>query len=50
MKKPKPFSSYMALMCGLLENDPTFFEEALQKKEWAYAMIEEYQSIINNDV
>jgi hypothetical protein len=46
VKRPKPFSSYMALMCDL----PTCFEEAIQKKEWADAMTEEYQSIIKNDV
>jgi hypothetical protein len=40
----------MALMCDLLENEPTCFEEAIQKKEWADAMIEEHQSIIKNDV
>ena len=50
VKKPKPFFSYMALMCDLLEKEPTFFEEAIQKKEWADAMTEEYQSIIKNDV
>jgi transposase InsO family protein len=50
VKKPKPFSSYMALMCDLLEKEPTFFEEAIQKKKWADAMTEEYQSIIKNDV
>jgi hypothetical protein len=50
VKKPKPFSSYMALMCDLIEKEPTFFEEAIQKKEWADAMIEEYRSIIKNDV
>jgi hypothetical protein len=50
VKKPKPFSSYMALMCDLLEKEPTCFEEAIQKKEWADAMTEEYQSIIKNDV
>jgi hypothetical protein len=37
-KKPKPFSSYMALMCDLIENEPTFFEEAIQKKEWVDSM------------
>jgi hypothetical protein len=26
VKIPKPFSSYMALMCDLLEKEPTFFE------------------------
>jgi hypothetical protein len=50
MKRPKPFSSYTALMCNLLDEEPTCFEEAIQKKEWADAMIEEYQSIIKNDV
>jgi hypothetical protein len=50
VKKPKPFSSYMALMCDLLEKEPTCFEEAIQRKEWADAMTEEYQSIIKNDV
>jgi hypothetical protein len=49
-KKPKPFSSYMALMCNLIENELTCFEEAIQKKEWMDVMIEEYQSIIKNDV
>jgi hypothetical protein len=32
VKKPKPFSSYTALMCDLLEKEPTCFEEAIQKK------------------
>jgi hypothetical protein len=49
-KRPKPFSSYTALMCNLLDEEPTCFEEAIQKKEWADAMTEEYQSIIKNDV
>jgi hypothetical protein len=40
VKKPKPFSSYMALMCDLLEKDPTFFEESIKKKEWADSMTE----------
>jgi hypothetical protein len=29
-------------MCNLLDEEPTCFEEAIQKKEWADAMIEEY--------
>jgi hypothetical protein len=41
-KKPKPFSSYMALMCDLIEKEPTCFELSILKKEWADAMIEEY--------
>jgi hypothetical protein len=50
IKKPKPFSSYMALMCDLIEKEPTCFEEPIQKKEWVDSMKEEYQSIIKNDV
>jgi hypothetical protein len=49
-KKPKPFSSYMALMCDLIEKEPTCFEEAILKKKWVDSMIEEYQSIKKNDV
>jgi hypothetical protein len=50
VKIPKPFSSYTALMCDLLEEEPTCFEEAIQRKEWADDMIEEYQSIMKNEV
>jgi hypothetical protein len=28
-KKPKTFSSYMVLMCDLIENEPTCFEESI---------------------
>jgi hypothetical protein len=37
-------------MCDLLEEEPTCFEEAIQRKEWADAMTEEYQSIMKNEV
>jgi hypothetical protein len=50
VKIPKPFSSYMTLMCDLLDEEPTCFEEVIQKKEWADAMTEEYQSIIKKNV
>jgi hypothetical protein len=50
VKRPKPFSSYTALMCYLLEEELTYFEEAIQRKEWADAMTEEYQSIMKNEV
>ena len=33
-KKPKPFSNYLALMCDLVDQEPTSHEEAIQKKEW----------------
>jgi hypothetical protein len=50
VKKPKPFSSYMALMCDLIEKEPTCFEKTIQKKEWADSVTKEYQSIIKNYV
>jgi hypothetical protein len=50
VKRPKPFSIYMALMCDILEEEPTLFEVAIQRKEWIDAMIEEYQSIMKNEV
>jgi hypothetical protein len=50
VKRQNPFSIYMDLMCDLLEEEPTCFEESIQRKEWADAMIEEYQSIMKNEV
>jgi hypothetical protein len=50
VKRPKLFSSYTALLCDLLEEEPTCFEESIQRKEWADAMTEEYQSIMKNEV
>jgi hypothetical protein len=50
VKRLKPFSSDTALMCNLLDEEPTCFEKAIQKKEWADAMTEEYQSIMKNEV
>ena len=31
-KKSKPLSSYVALMCDLVDQEPTSYEEAIQKK------------------
>ena len=49
-KRQRIYYNYVALMCNLVDEEPTCFEEASKKKEWMDAMIEEYQSIINNDV
>jgi hypothetical protein len=40
----------MDLMCDILEKETTCFEEAIQRKEWADSMTEEYQSIIKNEL
>jgi hypothetical protein len=49
-KKPKRFSSYAACMKNLLDEEPTTFEEVVQKKQWKEVMMEEHQSIMKNDV
>jgi hypothetical protein len=49
-KKPKRNSSYAACMTKLLDEEPTTFEEAIQKGQWKEAMTEEHQSIMKNDV
>jgi hypothetical protein len=49
-KKPKRFTSYAALITSLVNDEPSTFEEAIKKKEWKKAMMEEYQSIMKNDV
>ena len=50
IQSPKSYPSYMALMCDRVDKEPTCFEEAIKQKEWANAMVEEYQSIMKNDV
>jgi hypothetical protein len=49
-KRPKRFSSYAAYMTKLLDEEPTTFEEAIQKEKWKEAMTEEHQSIMKNEV
>ena len=49
-KRAHPYNSYVALLCDIIDKYPSTYEEATKNKEWKYAMIEEYQSIMNNDV
>jgi hypothetical protein len=49
-KRPQPYSSYVALLSGIIDVEPTSYEEVAKKKEWKDAMVEEYQSIVKNDV
>jgi hypothetical protein len=37
-------------MAKLLDEEPTTFEEAVQKGQWKEAMTEEHRSIMKNDV
>ena len=49
-KNPNPYPGHVALMCDIVDKEPTCFEEATKQKEWVYAMVKEYQSIIKSDV
>ena len=49
-KRPRIYSNYVALMCNLVDIEPTCFEEATKKKQLMDEMIEEYRSIIKNNV
>jgi hypothetical protein len=44
------FSSYVALMSNIIDSEPSTIEEVVEKQEWKDAMMEEYQSIMKNDV
>ena len=40
-KRPRSYSTYVALMCNLADEEPTYFEEETKKKEWMDSMIKE---------
>jgi hypothetical protein len=46
----KRFGSYVALMSNIIDSEPSSFEEATGQQVWKDAMMEEYQSIMKNDV
>ena len=49
-KRTRSCSGYVALLCDIIDKEPSNYEEETKKKEWKDAMIEEYQSIMKNDV
>lgn len=49
-KRPKRFSSYVALMNNIINSEPVSVTEACRHQAWKDAMTEEYQSILKNDV
>ena len=49
-KRTRSCSSYVALLCDIIDKEPSNYEEAAERKEWKDAMIEEYQLIMKNDV
>jgi hypothetical protein len=40
----------MALMSHIIDSEPSSYEEAAGQQVWKDAMMEEYQSIMKNDV
>ena len=49
-KRENPSYSYVALLCDIIDREPSTYEEATEKKEWKDVLIEDYQSIMKNDV
>ena len=44
------YSGYVALLCDIIDKESSNYEAALEKKEWKDSMIQNYLSIIKNDV
>jgi hypothetical protein len=49
-RTPQKYSSYMALMCDIIDYDPSSTKEASERQVWWDIMVEEYSSIMKNDV
>ena len=41
-KRSRTHSCFVALMCNLVDAEPTCFEEDTKEKEWMDVMLEEY--------
>ena len=49
-RPPKRFCSYMALVTSIVDTEPSSYEEAASQQVWREAMMEEYSSIMKNNV
>ena len=49
-RSPERYTGYMALVGEFVETEPYSFEEAVQQPVWVDAMVEEYDSIVQNSV
>ena len=47
---PEKFCSYIAMVTDIIESEPSSYEEAASQQVWREAMVEEYSSIMKNDV
>ena len=50
IKRTRSCFGHVALLCDFIDKEPSSYEEAVDQKEWKDSMIEEYQSIMKNDV
>ena len=41
-KRTRSYSSYVSLLCDIIDKETSNYEEAAEKKEWKDAMIKEY--------
>ena len=41
-KRTRSCSSYVALLCDIIDKEASNYEEAIEKKEWKDVVIEEY--------
>jgi hypothetical protein len=48
--RPQRYSGYVALMSHISNAEPTISEDAAKQQVWKDAMLEEFQSIMKNDV
>ena len=46
----KRFGCYVALKSSILDSEPSTYDEAIGQQCWKDAMMEEYESIMKNDV
>jgi hypothetical protein len=49
-KPPERFCSYIKMVSSIWESEPSTFEEATSRQVWRDSMMEEYNSIMKNDV
>jgi hypothetical protein len=49
-RPPRKFPNYMMLMSSIIDVEPSSFEEETNQQVWWDAMVEEYASILRNDV
>jgi hypothetical protein len=49
-KRPHRFEGYVALMSNISNIEPSSFEEEYNLQVWKDSMVEEYRSIIKNNV